>query len=412
MQISQIIVAFLATTTVTTLAAASTIRAVDFTPRKASGMFMQQGSQNGFKIQDALMNPPEAPPQWTVKALPAKVSKIPHMVQMLLAFAWIFMLGGVPFILPMTDDRPVTKTQISLAAVTVLVLFGGFYLFTNVILFQSSHFAEQRPLTVVECIYFMAQVITTVGYGDIGPAKTRGQIFVGLYVLFSLFVIAMVVEDFTEHVVRAASEYKKKWRRQETEEIVLSAREHHDVNISALICPQKPSLQGLWNALAVFAFFDITFIMFFSMYPGEEKTMFEATYMSLITLGTVGFGFFTPITEAGMVFNAFWMVAGCGALVCVIGEFTLLMYQLNEYERYNKPESKMGAMESLKEITHGSDKVTALDFLQFCLVESKKVDKDELDNILKVFESLSPKNGSVDMMAIQRATTPRQVIVE
>ncbi len=44
----------------------------------------------------------------------------------------------------------------------------------------------------------------TSGYGDIGPAKTRGQIFVGLYVIFALFVIAMVLEDFTEHMIKVA----------------------------------------------------------------------------------------------------------------------------------------------------------------------------------------------------------------
>lgn len=411
MKISQVIAAFLVTS-----AAAGTLRAA----RTADGVLVQQGLHER-KSPDGLVGEPQAAtipglPE-DIQAIPEKVAKwrkessIPHMLQLLFAFLWIFILGSAPFIFPIIDSRAVTKTQVALAALTMVVLVGGFYLFTNVILFESSHWEGSRPLTVVECIYFMAQVITTVGYGDIGPAKTRGQIFVGLYVMFSLFVIAMVLEDFTEHVVRMAAQQKKKWRSDGTEEVLLSARERRDIDISSLLVPQKPALKGLYTALAVFAFFDITFIMFFSMCPGEEKSLFEATYMSLITLGTVGFGFFTPATADGMLFAAFWMVAGCSSLVGVIGEFTQLMYQLNEYERFNKAEGKMDAMESLKNITHGKGVVTSVDFLQFVLIQSKKVDKDEIDNILKVFESLDPKNGAVDMMAVQHAATPRNMIV-
>merc|ERR1719503_456434 len=89
-------------------------------------------------------------------------------------------------------------------------MLGGLYLFTNVILFNSPHFDEARSLSIIECIYLMAQIITTVGYGDITPAKPRGQVFVGLYVLMSLFVIAMLVSDLVAHVMDAAQKYQQK----------------------------------------------------------------------------------------------------------------------------------------------------------------------------------------------------------
>merc|ERR1719263_1434968 len=78
---------------------------------------------------------------------------------------------------------------------------------------------------------------------------------------------------------------------------------------------------------------DITWICFFVLYPGEGKTWMEAAYMSLITLSTVGFGFFTPITEGGMIFGAFMMLFGTAALVNVISNFTALMVKMKNYER-------------------------------------------------------------------------------
>merc|ERR1719352_1712780 len=89
----------------------------------------------------------------------------------------------------------------------------------------------------------------------------------------------------------------------------------------------------LTYALLVFLFFDVTWILFFHLYPGEGKSWSEATYMSIITLSSVGFGWFTPVTEGGMIFGAFWMLFGTAALVNVISNFTSLMVHMKNHER-------------------------------------------------------------------------------
>jgi len=320
-------------------------------------------------------------------------------------------------VIPMVDHRPVTKTQTVLAGTTFMVMFGGFYLFTNIILFQSSHFKTIRPLTMVECIYFMAQTVTTIGYGDIGPAKTRGQIFVGIYVIFCLFVLAMVVEDFCEHIKKVAKTAKAnvsariRNARQGTEE-VQEITEESMTTIDSLVSPPEPNAEHLIATLCVFLVIDVIFVVFYSNYPGENKTVAEAIYMSMITLGSVGFGFFTPLTEVGMIFAAFSMVIGCSTLMVVIGEFVAWLIAVNEYERFNKTEGKFLAIQQLKDIIKGSDTVTAQQFLLFSLVLSRKVDKEEMQDITMAFEGLNPKNGEVKLLAIQQSCTPREMIVQ
>merc|ERR1719440_2645530 len=116
------------------------------------------------------------------------------------------MMASLPFAIPILDKKEVTSTQKCVGMSMLVVLFGGLYLFTQVILFQSIHFDSIRPLTFIECIYFMSQVITTVGYGDITPAKTRGQVFVALYVIGALFIIAMLVSQIVDHMVQMFAE--------------------------------------------------------------------------------------------------------------------------------------------------------------------------------------------------------------
>ena len=82
-----------------------------------------------------------------------------------------------------------TNTCVGLCQGAALLLWlgSGIYLFTQMLLFNSVHFdVEERTLTLVETIYLLSQIITTVGYGDITPSRMRGQIFVALYVFFAI----------------------------------------------------------------------------------------------------------------------------------------------------------------------------------------------------------------------------------
>merc|ERR1719440_793699 len=89
-----------------------------------------------------------------------------------------------------------------------------------------------------------------------------------------------------------------------------TAREIHVGDLEEMLAikePLRPSLQPLLISLLVFAVIDIIWIMFFSLHPDEGKTVFQALYMSVITLTSVGFGWFTPVTEEGMIFAAQFM---------------------------------------------------------------------------------------------------------
>eukprot|EP00933_Yihiella_yeosuensis_P021477 TRINITY_DN1698_c1_g1_i2.p1 TRINITY_DN1698_c1_g1~~TRINITY_DN1698_c1_g1_i2.p1 ORF type:complete len:415 (+),score=108.50 TRINITY_DN1698_c1_g1_i2:51-1295(+) len=342
-----------------------------------------------------------------VGPIPAKVadwsqgSSLSEGVQFLLASAWIGLLGAIPMALRCLSDKPVTKTEMGLAGTLWVTLFGGLWLFTNIILFQSPHFGDEiRPLTMVECIYLMSQVITTVGYGDITPAKPRGQVFVGLYVLGALFVISMLVSQLMSHMGKVAEEYEKQLLEQSAaaaEESDGESRGRADSTIEHLHFiagkPPPPDRKKLYKAMAIFAVVDVIFVSFFYTWPGEHKTLLECFYMSVITLSTVGFGAFTPITEGGMIFGAFMMLIGSAALVNVIGSFGDLMVRQQKYEQFD-PNMCEHALGRLQEKIQGT-KVSELEFLRFALESQGLVAEEEFEKITEAFQHLDPKNGTV-----------------
>jgi len=324
-------------------------------------------------------------------------------------------IGSLPFIIPMIDRKPVTTTQKFVGATMLIVLFGGLYLFTNIILFQSVHFKRVRPLTIIECIYFMSQVITTVGYGDIYPAKVRGQVFVGLYVLGAIFIIAMLVSDVTNYVTLAADRYRQKLKQQLGEGSLAgralagagdlnphSPRMDRSATVNALITPKKPSLSPLATSCGVFAAICTCWVVFFSNYPGEEKNAFQAIYMAVITLSTVGLGAFTPLTEGGMIFGAFFMLFGVAGLTNAIGNFCTYVAQMHEYERFSH-NSKKEATRSLKEIIGGSQQVTKMQFFQWAVVNQNLMTNQQVEQVFAAFKDLDPVNSIVDIQKVEQS---------
>merc|ERR1719198_2326170 len=180
-----------------------------------------------------------------------ETTKMSAGAEITIASAWVLMLAGVPLLVKYLDGRPATTTQILVGGIMWLAIFGGYYLFTNIIIFQSGHFSPPRTLTIVECTYLMAQVITTVGYGDITPAYPRGQVFVGLYVTLSFFVIALLMSEMGSVVMEKVNKYKdqikeKVEERARSRGYTLGGSEHITHGTSSVgFKPERPSIDGL-----------------------------------------------------------------------------------------------------------------------------------------------------------------------
>jgi len=312
-----------------------------------------------------------------------------------IASVWILMLMSMPAWIRYLSGQPFTKTQWLVAVVMWGAVFGGMYSFTNVVEFQSAHFKQVRVLTLVECIYLMSQVITTVGYGDITPAHGPGQVYVGFYVLCSLFVIAMLVSDMVALIMNTVQSFQEKLMKKEHVEINYNLKGKAKANAASarkgkkmvVAKAQMPSFAPVAYSFGMYATFAITWILFFHYYPGEGKTWLQAIYMSVITLSTVGFGAFTPNTTWGMVFASFWMIFGSAALVSVVTSFTDYTMKMQEYERFD-PEATHKAIQEFKD-KHNHPDMTETQFIRFTLVQQGIALEGDVNAVLASFHVLA-----------------------
>jgi voltage-gated potassium channel Kch len=344
----------------------------------------------------------------------------PISIEATIALLWVTMVAAMPFIVIKLEGKDFTRVQAVVFFIMWVILFGGVYLFTQVLYFTSAHFDTIRRLTVVESVYFLSQVLTTVGYGDVTPAMPRAQVFVALYVLFSLLVIANVISEvgacISKHVRKVGKEMVERYRQAHqfvddvgfgltgsrmsdalgtddnapTPDASMTPRmrmKQRPVSYFELTPPTLDFLSVV-GATGQFAFFVVLGVCFFHNYPGEDKPVFDAIYMSVITLSTVGFGVITPQTEAGKVFGAFWMLFGSGALVGLVGSLTDLYGQIKVREIWyqrNIEQERQDFMDSLPE------NVDKYEFFKKSLLFKGAVQEEDLKALEAIFDHLNKR---------------------
>lgn len=357
-------------------------------------------------------------------------------VEATIAVLWITTVAAMPFIVMKLDRKEFTRIQAIVFFIMWVILFGGVYLFTQVLYFQSNHFDTERHLTIVESVYFLSQVLTTVGYGDVVPANAKTQVFVALYVLFSLLVIANVISEVGEciakHVRILGAEVIHKYKQMEglvddaadnirgrlsfaggsespsdvraekddagtdtgtaSVRVILETREERLKRKPLSYFDNKPprlDWVSVLGALTQFLIFVVLGVCFYHYYPGEEKTVFNAVYMSVITLSTVGFGVITPQTEAGKVFGAFWMLFGSGALVGLIGSLTELYGQIKARENWGARDHDAERSEFFESCPDNMEK---FDFVKRALLYKGLVEESDLLALETIFDKFKDKD--------------------
>src|SRR5579863_9211002 len=67
---------------------------------------------------------------------------------------------------------------------------------------------------------------------------------------------------------------------------------------------------------------------------------FDAFYMTLTTMTTVGYGELHPLSRAGRVFNSFLIIFGCTSILIAIGTMTQSIIELEFGDAFSKRRMK------------------------------------------------------------------------
>lgn len=77
----------------------------------------------------------------------------------------------------------------------------------------------------------------------------------------------------------------------------------------------------------------------------EGYSLFDAFYMTLITITTVGYQEIHPLSHAGRIFNSFLILFGVSAMFCAVGAMTQTIIELELQDRLGKRRKKRAIMQ-------------------------------------------------------------------
>lgn len=258
----------------------------------------------------------------------------------------------------------------------------GLVVFTHVMTFVE----ERRHLTIIEAIYLSSQILTTVGYGDFTPSTSAGYVFLAFYTLTGVTIFGWLFAELYEfgtskHGASSADAVAPAVARAHSAQ---SAAPHHQKG------RYDDFIQALWPCMLA----AIVGTLFFHFYPGEQKPFWQALYTSVVSLTSVGFGAFHPVTQAGYLFTSVWLLLGVSATA------NMIVTLGNSFFKYRKEvRAEHMSMELLEQmdISH-SGNVDKVEFLRFELVRRGLCGTNDIDDILDLFADLDTnKSGELEI---------------
>lgn len=255
------------------------------------------------------------------------------------------------------------------------------------------------PLT---SLYVIAQIITTIGYGDITVSSDAAKVCVGIYVLGTLLVIGTVLT----HLIDSFECWEQALLRAKLRQVEAAAG-------GAEATAKFGQYNELLTSLAGFLFFLIAGTVFYATYEscscsygvtgvegcfpgkcaatgGHRLTWVESFYMSLITLTTVGFGDHSPKSAVGRAVGIVWMLLG----VAATGKFVRTFGQLVLAQKKDQKRIDTVSHELFQKIDHNSDgELSRLEFRTYALIKFGMVTAKDLDEIDQLFRAID-KDGS------------------
>eukprot|EP00930_Biecheleria_cincta_P092621 TRINITY_DN8261_c0_g1_i1.p1 TRINITY_DN8261_c0_g1~~TRINITY_DN8261_c0_g1_i1.p1 ORF type:complete len:419 (-),score=66.07 TRINITY_DN8261_c0_g1_i1:180-1436(-) len=176
-------------------------------------------------------------------------------------------------------------------------------------------------------LYVVVQIVTTIGYGDVTVSHWTMQLFMSIWVLLLLVIMARFLEILTRAVIQQhVARFQSKLRKH-----AVSAGHSQSTRlcrVTDLVTSSSLFIVALAAGTLFYRFAESCTCSYGvtkrsgcrdDSYDvcvetgGFRHDWISSFYMSIITITTVGFGDYTPRSELGRCFALLWMTGGVAA---------------------------------------------------------------------------------------------------
>jgi len=316
---------------------------------------------------------------------------VPHFGTNVPSVIFVLMVCSIPLVIMRLGERKFNYSNAIECIVFFVWTLSACHCFNQVINFSSAHYAGSRSLEPEETIYLVAQIITTVGYGDFTPATERDQKIMTVFLITAMFLLADILQSFSSSVMKHTTQVLHSVNVSAAEALLINQeedslkKEHRVKHVAEL---RKLGIVFL-TKLYFHALLTAAWVCFYANHPGEDKTAFGAFYSSIVTSSTIGFGSIVCKTKTGMCFGAFFMVFLSWSMASLIMTFVDISAVVRDMSSLDKVEENERIISHLANIKPDSDgRVHRGDFLAAAMVGLKLINEEQMSALENLFHSL------------------------
>mmetsp|Transcript_3156 Transcript_3156/g.4958 ORF Transcript_3156/g.4958 Transcript_3156/m.4958 type:complete len:381 (+) Transcript_3156:58-1200(+) len=277
------------------------------------------------------------------------------------------------------------------------LIFVAGYMFAGVVAYSFLF----EDWDVVDALYFSMVTFTTVGYGDISPGSQIGRLFTCIYAVAGVVIIGAIIGKIGEHVAENQIRITKKKDLKLQETAVSLMQGGNDSGSSSEDDKQTTTLisydwaEFLSTTLKPYAYLLVPFLLSAWLEGrNQDWTIIDTLYFAVCTITTIGYGDLSPNTKLSRIVAIFFIPFSVFALASIFGSvvaFAAERKTMKEQESILHRGFRLSDLDLMDKDKSGQ--ISELEYVEFMLLSTDKVEKEFLDRLHVQFRSLD-KDGS------------------
>ena len=261
------------------------------------------------------------------------------------------------------------------------IVFQCLFLFVAYIALGTFCFPLLEPeWTYIDATYFSVVTLTTVGYGDLLPSYPLSKAAVVAYGMIGIAYIGAAVGILGSAVMEQMN------KRMATMSKVVPKKGPEVVPKKSCLSDRlKGRLKTVFTSLLLITLNVGTGAVFLWWYEGQDFG--DMVYLGFISLLTIGYGDFSPVSQSGRLFAIFWIMLGTVIVANFLGIFAGFIIEDKQEKLRNEILSRKLDSNTLKNWdTDGDDTIDRYEYLTARLLQLEVCNQFEINNIMQSFE--------------------------